>query len=100
MTKENPATDSAEVLHNLVGQDPTTNFEDDPKFLSATPGSEGSSRNQALAREMDDVEEDDEDVEEDDNDVEDEEDDDEDDFDEGEEDDLEEEDDDADEVSA
>jgi hypothetical protein len=40
-----PATDSAKEIHDLVGDDATATFEDDPKFTEPTPGSEGSSDN-------------------------------------------------------
>ena len=115
-----PATDSARDLRNLVHDDATADFEDDPKFADSNPSANASSENLALMRDTDDEEdsddelededdeeyeddEDEEDVDEDEDD--DEVDDDEDDFDDEDEDeeddeDEEEEEDDEDEVGA
>jgi hypothetical protein len=112
-----PATDSAAVLHELVGDDATAGFENDPKFSDANPTVGGSSENlqtradrrdiQAqpdlkLAADEEDEDEDDEDEDEDDDleddeDEEDEDDEDEDDEDEDEDDEEYEDDDDEDE---
>ncbi len=96
-----PATDSAAVLHELVGDDATAAFENDPKFIDANAPAGGSSENlqtradrrdiQAqpdlnLAAEDDDEDEEEEDEDEDD-DLDDEDDEDEDDEDEDDEDD-------------
>lgn len=108
-----PATDSAAVLHDLVGDDATAAFENDPKFIPSDPTANASSENlqtRADRKEIqsdpsiplntatvdDDEEEDeddDEDLDEDDDDLEDDEDE-EDDEDDDEDDDLEDDDDD------
>lgn len=113
-----PATDSAAALHELIGEDSTATFENDPKFIDSDPTAEASSENlqtradrqevQAMpsiaartedddvAEDEDEDEEDDEDEDEDD-DLEDEddlEDDDDDDEDDEDDDDLDDEDDD------
>ena len=84
-----PATDSASQLHNLIGDDATATFENDPKFADPNVGGSASSENRLRAEEdeEDDVDEtedlDDEDDEDDDEgDVDEGEDDDEDDVDE------------------
>ena len=85
-----PATDSADEIRDLVGDDSTATFESDPKFVEPTPGKEGSSENlqdrkdrqevqhepSLKLRDIDDVEDSDEEIAEaDDLDAEDEEDD-------------------------
>ena len=40
-----PATDSADEMRDLVGDDSTATFESDPKFIEPTPGQQGSSEN-------------------------------------------------------
>lgn len=40
-----PATDSAAVLHKLVGDDATAAFENDPKFSDSNPTGTASSEN-------------------------------------------------------
>jgi hypothetical protein len=79
-THSSIATDSETDLRELIGDDATATFEDDPKFIESNPGAEASSENVELQRDTDDVEEDDED--------DDEEDEDDDDVDEAEEDDT------------
>jgi hypothetical protein len=74
-THSSIATDSETELRDLIGDDATATFEDDPKFIESNPGAEASSENVAVQRDTDDAEEDDEDEDED----EDEEDEDEDD---------------------
>ena len=104
-----PATDSATVLHDLVGDDATAAFENDPKFIDSNPGDASSSENiqdrsdrrdiqgqpdLKLAADDDDDEEDEDDVDDDDDlDDEDEEEDDDEDEDDLDEDDDEEDDD-------
>ena len=81
-----PATDSATALHELIGDDSTATFENDPTFVGSTPTVDGSSENlqtrsdrkdiqsqpSVQLRDSDDTEdEDDEDDEEDDDDFED-----------------------------
>jgi hypothetical protein len=73
-----PATDSARDLHNLVHDDVTADFENDPKFVDSNPTANASSENLAEMRDTDDEEESDdelEDEDEDDDDLEDEDDD-------------------------
>ena len=101
-----PATDSAAVLHNLVGDDATAAFENDPKFVDANPTAEASSENLQTRADRNDIrnqpdlntkattDEDDEDDEDEDED--DLEDDDEDDLEDDDEDDLDDEDEDDD----
>jgi hypothetical protein len=100
------ATDSAEELRGLIGDDASATFESDPNFVNSNPTESASSDNIALrdtddtedSEEEDDEEDEDEDVEEDDLDEEDDDevDEDEDDDEEGDEDedDLDEDDDD------
>ncbi len=106
-----PATDSATALHELIGQDSTATFENDPKFIESDPTLDASSENlqtpadrrdvqsmpsiAAKATEDDDDEDDLEDEDDDDDDLDEEDDDDLDD--EDEDDDLDDEDDDLDE---
>ena len=113
-----PATDSAAALHELIGQDSTATFENDPKFVESDPTVGASSENLQTRGDREDVqnmpsivtktaanitEDDDEDDVEDDEDEEDEDEDDEDeddldeDDDEDEDDDLDDDDDDDDE---
>jgi hypothetical protein len=40
-----PATDSAAVLHDLIGDDATAVFESDPKFIDGTPAEDSTSEN-------------------------------------------------------
>lgn len=94
-----PATDSARDLHDLVGDDATAEFENDPKFEDSDPTASASSESLAAMRDTDDEEDSDGELE-DDEDEDDEEDDDEedgeleddDDFDDDEEEDIEDED--------
>ena len=88
-------TDSAKELREVVGDDATATFEDDPNFMGSSPAIHASTESVTVQRDTDDVEDDEE--EEDDEDLEDE--DDEDDEDEDEDEDADEEDD-ADEVAA
>ncbi len=73
------ATDSAEELKKLVGDDATATFENDPKFVGSDPASTASSENVEVQRDTDDVEDSEEEIEDDDTDDEEEEDDEEDD---------------------
>lgn len=70
-THSSIATDSETDLRELIGDDATATFEDDPKFIESNPGAEASSENVAVQRDTDDVEEDDEDDDEEDEDDED-----------------------------
>jgi hypothetical protein len=81
--KNMPATDSARDLRNLVHDDVTADFEDDPKFVDSNPTADASSENLAALRDTDDEEESDDELE-------DEEDDDEDEVDEDDEDEVDE----------
>jgi hypothetical protein len=70
-----PATDSARDLHDLVGDDATAEFENDPKFGDSNPTASASSESLASMRDTDDEEESDDELEdEDDDDEEDDED--------------------------
>ncbi len=40
-----PATDSAAALHELIGEDSTATFENDPKFAESNPTGDASSEN-------------------------------------------------------
>ena len=73
MPKNEIATDSAETLRKLTGDDATATFEDDPKFVESNPTGNASSENVEVQRDTDDLEdseeeEDDEDIDEDDED--------------------------------
>ncbi|HEY5382172.1 MAG TPA: hypothetical protein VIJ65_07945 [Acidobacteriaceae bacterium] len=61
--KSTPATDSSTDLRNLVGDDATAEFEDDPKFAGNNPAASASSENLAVQRDIDDTEESDEEIE-------------------------------------
>jgi hypothetical protein len=67
-THSSIATDSETDLRELIGEDATATFEDDPKFIESNPGAEASSENIAVQRDTDDVEEDDEEEEDEDED--------------------------------
>ena len=45
MNQNLPATDSAAALHELIGDDATATFENDPKFVDSSPTVDGSSEN-------------------------------------------------------
>jgi len=97
--KSSIAPDSAEELHDLVGDDATATFESDPKFIDSDPTGTASSENVEVQRDTDDVEDSEEEVDEEDDELEDEDiEDDEDLDDEEEDDDLDEDDEDEDEV--
>ena len=80
-----PATDSAAALHELIGDDATATFENDPTFVDSNPAADSSSENlqtrgdrrdiqespSLVARESDDVEDEDEEDEDDDDEYED-----------------------------
>lgn len=72
-----PATDSARDLRNLVRDDATADFEDDPKFVDSNPTADASSENLAAMRDTDDEEDSDDELEDDEDDEEFEDDDDE-----------------------
>jgi len=71
-THSSIATDSETELRELIGDDATATFEDDPKFIESNPGAEASSENVEVQRDTDDTEEDDEEDDEDDEDEDDE----------------------------
>ncbi len=50
-----PATDSATALHELIGQDSTATFENDPKFVDANATGEASSENLQTGADRQDV---------------------------------------------
>ena len=62
-TKPLPATDSAEDLRRLTGDDATATFESDANFVDSNPGGEGSSENVEEQRDTDDVEDSDDEIE-------------------------------------
>ena len=78
-----PATDSARDLHNLVHDDVTADFENDPKFVDSNPTATASSENLAAMRDTDDEEESEDELEDEDDEDEEEYEDDEEDDDEG-----------------
>ena len=52
-------TNSADSLRELVGDDATATFEDDPTFVESNPTEGAGSENVAVQRDTDDVEDDD-----------------------------------------
>ncbi len=50
-----PATDSAAALHELIGQDSTATFENDPKFVDSDPTVDASSENLQTRADRQDV---------------------------------------------
>ncbi len=82
INQELPPTDSAAALHELIGEDSTATFENDPTFVESNPAVDGSSENlqtrtdrqevrnspSVLARDTDDVDEEDEDEDDEDDD--------------------------------
>lgn len=84
-----PATDSARDLSDLVHDDATADFENDPKFVDSNPTETASSENLAVMRDTDDEEESDDELEDEDEDEDFEDDEDEEDVDDEEEDDEE-----------
>ena len=50
-----PATDSAKALHELVGDDATATFENDPKFIDSDPTIDSSSENLQTRTDREDV---------------------------------------------
>jgi hypothetical protein len=65
------ATDSAAELHQIVGDDSTATFEDDPKFVDSDPTGTASSENLEVQRDTDDLEDSEEEDEEADDDLDD-----------------------------
>lgn len=63
-----PATDSARELQNLVHDDVTADFENDPKFIDSNPAVNASSENLAVMRDTEDEEESDDELEDEDDD--------------------------------
>jgi hypothetical protein len=55
-TKSPIAPDSAEELHDLIGDDATATFESDPKFIDSDPTDTASSENVEVQRGTDDIE--------------------------------------------
>lgn len=56
MTKQDlPVTDSAAVLHDLVGDDATAAFENDPTFINSDPTAEASSENLQSRKDRGDI---------------------------------------------
>ena len=61
------ASDSAAVLHDMVGDDATAEFESDPKFIDSNPTARASSEHLTL-RDSDDTEDSEEEIDEEDDD--------------------------------
>jgi hypothetical protein len=71
-TKTPISTDSAAELHELIGDDATATFENDPVFSDSNPTDRGSSENIQVQRDTDDTEdseEEDDELEDDDEDL-------------------------------
>jgi len=67
-THSSIATDSEAELRRVLGEDATSTFEDDPKFINSNPAAAGSSQNVAVQRDEDDTEDSDEEEDEEDED--------------------------------
>ena len=67
MTKT--VTDSADSLRELVGDDATATFEDDPTFVESNPTEGAGSENVEVQRDTDDVEDSDEEIDDDEGDI-------------------------------
>jgi hypothetical protein len=63
-THSSIATDSAALLHQVIGSDATATFEGDPKFVASNPGADATSENSLLLRDTDDVADSEEELEE------------------------------------
>jgi len=63
-THSSIATDSAEELRALIGDDSTATFESDPKFIESNPTANASTESVIVQRDTDDVADSDEEVEE------------------------------------
>lgn len=55
MNRNLPASDSAATLHELIGEDSTATFENDPKFIDSTPAADASSENLQMRRDREDI---------------------------------------------
>jgi hypothetical protein len=63
-THSSIATDSAEELHALIGDDSTATFENDSNFIESNPTANASTESVIVQRDTDDVADSDEEVEE------------------------------------
>ncbi len=63
-THSSIATDSAEELRALIGDDSTATFESDPNFIESNPTANASTESVIVQRDTDDVADSDEEVEE------------------------------------
>jgi hypothetical protein len=64
MPRIDAVTDSADSLRELVGEDATATFEDDPTFVESNPTEGASSENVEVQRDTDDLADSDEEIEE------------------------------------
>ena len=55
MNQDLPATDSATALHELIGEDSTATFENDPTFVGSTADASGSSENLQSPKDREDI---------------------------------------------
>jgi len=62
-THSSIATDSAEELRALIGDDSTATFESDPNFIASNPTANASTESVIVQRDTDDVADSDEEVE-------------------------------------
>ena len=64
MPRTDIATDSANELRDVIGDDSTATFEDDPAFVESNPPDNASTESVAVQRDTDDVEDSEEEIEE------------------------------------
>lgn len=62
-THSSIATDSAEELRALIGDDATATFESDPKFIESNPTANASTESVVVQRDTDDTEDSEEEIE-------------------------------------
>jgi hypothetical protein len=65
-THSSIATDSEAELRNVIGDDATATFEEDPTFIDSNPTESASSQNVAVQRDEDDTEDSEEEIDEED----------------------------------
>jgi hypothetical protein len=64
-THSSIATDSAEELRGLIGDDATATFESDPKFIDSNPTANASTESVVVQRDTDDTADSEEEIEDD-----------------------------------
>ena len=64
MPRTDIATDNANELRDVIGDDSTATFEDDPAFVESNPPDNASTESVAVQRDTDDVEDSEEEIEE------------------------------------